>query len=630
MTRMLAHRGPDGEGFHSSAGAALGHRRLSIIDLAGGAQPMANEDGSVWVILNGEIYNYASLRQDLIARGHELRTLSDTEVLVHLYEERGADLVHELRGMFAFAIWDERRGRLLLARDRLGVKPLVYRVDAEGCRFASELKALLVDESFVRRLDPVALDLYLTYQYVPEPRTIFDGILKLPPAHTATYENGRFVLSRYWRPPFDREEPLDEREYIDQLRATLDEATRLRMRSDVPLGAFLSGGIDSTIVAAIMSRHSDRPIRTYSIGFPVKEFDETHYARLAAENLGTKHEAFVVHPDAVDVLPMLAWLYDEPFADSSAIPTYYVSELTRRSVTVALTGDGGDELFGGYERYQAVALGERFDRLPGWLRRWATASCWQRIPSSVRQRSWRRRGKRLLAMLGQEPIKRYQEWISIFGAMARQEIYTDDFRHALGSSKAAGWLEKFYAELPNRDFLTRTMYVDVNTYLSGDILTKVDIASMAHGLECRGPFLDQEMVALAGRMPASLKLRGFQKKFLLKKAFADLLPPAIRGRGKMGFGVPIDRWLRRELAPMRDDLLLGQRFRERGWLDRGVVLRLIREHDECRWDHSYRLWALLMLELWARNYLDVSSVPVPIHANRREEEPSGMTGAAGC
>lgn len=604
MTRVLAHRGPDGEGFREGSGFSLGHRRLSVIDVACGAQPLTNEEESVWITYNGEIYNFPELRAELLAKGHRFRTSSDTEVIVHLYEEHGVELVERLRGMFAFGLWDDRRRRLFLARDRLGVKPLVYRLDQDGLRFASELKSLLVEPGAPRRLDPRSLDLYLAYQYVPHPRTILEGYSKLPPGCLAVYEGGKLEIVRYWRPPYEREQALPEEEFVRRLRETLTDAVRARLQSEVPLGAFLSGGIDSTIVAGLMREVTRGPVKTFSIGFSVKEFDESNYARHAAQWLGTDHEEFFVEPDAAEVLPLLAWHYDEPFADSSAIPTYYVSRMTRRKVTVALTGDGGDEHFAGYLRYRAVQLGDRIDKMPGLVRRGLTSKLWQRIPASVRQRSFRRRLKRLLLLLGERPQTRYREWISIFGDGLRRELYTPEFRQQLADHSAADWLDRYYAELPGRDFVTRTMYVDLCTYLPCDILTKVDIASMAVSLECRSPFLDRDVAALAGCMPLSLKLSGGVSKRILKRAFADLLPPTIRRRPKMGFGVPIDRWLRGELSPLLDETVLSRRFRERGWFDPAVVERLAGEHRSKRWDHSYRLWALLMLELWARTYLD--------------------------
>lgn len=609
MSGRMEHRGPDGDGHYERPGVSLGHRRLSIIDLAGGSQPLANEDESVWVTFNGEVYNFHELTDLLQSKGHVFKTRSDTEVLVHLYEEFGPEMVTRLRGMFAFAIWDAKSRTLFLARDRLGQKPLVYWKSAEGFHFASELKSLLVDPQFPKDVDHTALDHYLAYQYVPHPRTIFEAAKKLPPAHYACYKDGQLQLHRYWKPAYETEVQRSEADYIEMLRETLTEATRLRMISDVPLGAFLSGGIDSTIVVGLMRQVSNAPVKTFSIGFPIKEFDETSYARLAAQHLQTEHEEFIVEPDAVDVVSKLAWFYDEPFGDSSAVPTYYVSRMTRQRVTVALTGDAGDELFCGYLRYQAAQIGQWFDRLPGPLRSLATARLWQKIPASPNQKSKLRRLKKLTAILGRPPETRYRHWVSIFDDDARREIYSPIFADSLTEEPASAFLDGLYAESPNRDFITRTMYVDLLSYLPVDLLTKVDIASMANSLECRGPFLDHHVVALAGQMPLSMKLRGFTKKYILKKAFPDLLVPEIRQRAKMGFGVPIDHWLRKELAPMTQDLLLSPTFAQRGWFTPEAVAKLVDDHVAGRWDHSYRLWSLIMLELWARNYLDGEPPP---------------------
>ncbi|MGE5192416.1 MAG: asparagine synthase (glutamine-hydrolyzing), partial [Deltaproteobacteria bacterium] len=422
MTTALAHRGPDDAGYYHSViaprgagcdlpraanspaerqtpgapGAALGHRRLSIIDLAGGHQPLANEDGTVWIAFNGEIYNYRELQPELERQGHRFRTSSDTETIVHLYEQHGPECVKFLRGMFAFALWDDRQKQLFLARDRLGKKPLVYRLERERLLFASELKALLEVPGVPRELNHAALSEYLTYQYVPHPHSILDGFNKLPPAHWGIYRDGKLQIERYWEPRFAKPQAnggseLTQSQARQRLRETLTEAVRLRMRSDVPLGAFLSGGIDSTIIAGLMQQLSERPVKTFSIGFPVKAFDERAYARLAAEHLGTEHHEQVIEPSALQILPKLIWHYDEPFADSSAIPMMYLSEMTRRHVTVALSGDGGDELFAGYERYRAVQLAQEFDRLPRFVRKIVAAPVWQKLPASTRQKSRRRR-----------------------------------------------------------------------------------------------------------------------------------------------------------------------------------------------------------------------------------------------
>ncbi|QDU59289.1 Asparagine synthetase [glutamine-hydrolyzing] 1 [Planctomycetes bacterium Pan216] len=606
MTYRLHHRGPDGQGIHATPGVALGHRRLAVIDPNHGRQPISNEDETIWVTFNGEIYNFAPIRHQLERLGHVFRTKTDTEVLVHLYEQHGPEMVHHLRGMFAFAIWDSRARKLFLARDRLGQKPLVYWQDDQGIRFASEIKSLAAEEGFPKQLDPLALDDFLTLQYVPAPKTIFRNVFKLPPAHTATFENGELRLQRYWTPPYQEEVRHSEAEWIEELQTTLAEATKLRLIADVPLGAFLSGGIDSTIVVGLMRQFSDSPVKTFSIGFRQRDYDETPFAREASDFHRTDHEEFFVNPDAAEIVEKLTHFHDEPFGDSSAIPTWYVSRLSRRHVTVALTGDAGDELFGGYPRYQAVRLGEWFDRMPGILRDAATWSGWQRLPGSNDQKSKTRRFKRLVESLGKEPKQRYVEWISILNRSARDALYDPEFQQQLNGYRAESRIFDLYDELPGRDFVTRTGYVDLLSYLPGDLLAKVDIASMACGLECRSPFLDQEVVALAGRMPASMKLRGLKTKHLLKQAFGHLIPTRLLKRPKMGFGVPIHAWFRNDLADMTCDLLLGQEARQRGWFRPEYINGLIEEHLSKRWDHGYRLWSLLMLELWARRYLDAT------------------------
>lgn len=635
MTMVLAHRGPDDAGYYhsffapghaarelpralecpadrarpGSPGAALGHRRLSIIDLAGGHQPLANEDGSVWIAFNGEIYNYRALQAELERQGHRFRTSSDTETIVHLYEQHGTDCVRHLRGMFAFAIWDDRAKQLFLARDRLGKKPLVYRLESERLLFASELKALLQVPGIPRELNPIAVNDYLTYQYVPHPHSILKGFHKLAPAHWALYAEGKMRVERYWKPAFAKPLAAEETESTrsqarQKLREVVTQSVQLRMRSDVPLGAFLSGGVDSTIIAGLMQQLSDRPVRTFSIGFPVKAFDERSFARLAAEHLKTEHHEQIVDPAALQILPKLIWHYDEPFADSSAIPMMYLSEMTRQHVTVALSGDGGDELFAGYDRYRAVQLAQVFDHLPRFLQKLIAAPLWQRLPASTRQKSNRRRLKRLLSALAYPAERRYLKWISIFDDARLPEILSDEFREQLGNADAAEFILDAYRECPSRDIVTRTTCADLLTYLPCDILNKVDIASMTYGLEARCPFLDHEVVDLAAAMPIEWKMRHGRGKQILIETFSDLVPAAIQRRSKMGFGVPLDHWFRGELQPLLKDVLLDPRSLARGLFRPQAVEQLVEEHVRSRWDHSYRLWSLLVLELWQQRFLD--------------------------
>lgn len=615
MVEVLRHRGPDDEGVYTShlklrpgrssaPGVALGFRRLSIIDVAGGHQPMPNEDGSVQVVFNGEIYNYRELRRRLEGTGHAFRSASDTEVIVHLYEDEGPGMLRHLNGMFALAVWDAGRGQLLLARDRLGQKPLVYFEQPGRLLFASELKSLLEAPGVPRELDPQSIDAYLAYQYVPHPRTIFRGIRKLSPGHYAVYRGDKLSVQSYWQPDFQTEDDRPERPYAEQLRETLTSSVRLRLQSDVPLGAFLSGGLDSTIIVGLMQKLCDEPLRTFSIGFPVAEFDETRYAAMAAEKFGTIHEEFRVEPDALEVLPKLVWHYDEPFADSSAIPTWYVSELTRRHVTVALTGDGGDELFAGYPRYRGVWLADKFDRLPNPVRRLLAARFWQKLPASPRQKSFLRRLKRFTDRLAEEPRRRYMHWIGIFSEALRAELYTDEFLAQLPDVDPLEFLLEAYRRSSKRDPVTSTSLTDLVTYLPCDLMTKVDIASMAHGLECRQPFLDHRVVELAARMPLREKFRRGRGKRILLEAFADLLPEPITRRKKMGFGVPIDHWFRGPLAGYVREVLTDPSTLGRGFFRPDVVRRLVDQHVGGQFDHSYRLWALLVLELWQRQWVD--------------------------
>jgi asparagine synthase (glutamine-hydrolysing) len=615
MTDALAHRGPDDAGYFTSdfrlrppyeamPGVALGHRRLSIIDIAGGHQPMANEDGSIQVVFNGEIFNFPALRQRLEGSGHKFRTQCDTEVIAHLYEDEGPDCFTHLVGMFAIAIWDANRRRLVLARDRLGQKPLVYRHNAGRLLFASELKSLLTLKELPREIDRGSLDEYLTYQYVPHPNTILRGFRKLPPAHVAIYLDDKLEVRPYWSPDFSREVPMPRGEDVAQVREKLEEAVRIRLRSDVPLGAFLSGGVDSSLIVALMQKHSAEPVKTFSIGFSEREYDESPHARGVAAFLKTEHHEFKVTPDAIAILPKLIWHYDEPFADSSAIPTWYLSKLTREHVTVALTGDGGDELFGGYRRYQAMRLGAMLDRLPDPLRAVFAMRAWQWLPASGRRQSQLWLFKRFNAALRLPPARRYLEIVSIFNEARRAELYSEDALAALPESDPFGFLSRAWQRSGKRDAAAAAMNADLITYLPCDINNKVDIASMAHGLECRQPFLDHRLVELAVRLPSSRKLSLRRSKRILRDAFSDAIPPWVWRRKKQGFGVPLDHWFRHELKDLTREMLLSQRAKDRNLFNPAAVERLFDEHQTRRFPHHPRLWSLLVLELWQREWID--------------------------
>lgn len=617
MRDVLTHRGPNagGEWFagNSSAGVALGHRRLSIIDLSdAGQQPMGNEDDQIQVVFNGEIYNYVELREDLLKRGHQFRSHTDTEVIVHLYEEYGAACVDHLRGMFAIAIYDSRDHSVLLFRDRMGQKPLYYRQTSAGLQFASELKALLQLPFVNRTVNPSALDDYLCFQYVPHPKSIYEGIQQLPPAHQLSCKNGSDTVTEYWRPPVAEE--VEETQFdstgqvLKQLRDVLTEAVQLRLRSDVPSGAFLSGGVDSTLITGLMQQLSSQPVHSFSIGFPVASFDETKYSRIAAKHLGTNHHEFIVEPSAIESYPRILWHYDEPFSDSSAIPTLALCEVTRKQVTVALSGDGGDELFAGYERYRAVELASKTDRLPKFVRQILAHPVWQSIPTSTKQKSFGRRLKRFMQGLAESKQRRYLRWLSIFDHFARKELYTGDFLKTLNDNQPAGFIDAAYQLAPDRSFMTQTAAVDMLTYLPCDIMTKVDRASMAVSLEARSPLLDHKVVEFASRLPMIEKRTPVPKGILIR-AFPELLPEAIWKRKKMGFGVPIDHWFRNELKEMLGDVLLSRRCIERGLFREEVIKRYIDDHLANRFDHSYRLWSLLILEGWFCTFMDAKQVP---------------------
>jgi asparagine synthase (glutamine-hydrolysing) len=605
MNAVLAHRGPDDAGIYCQGAVGLAHRRLSIIDLSpAGHQPMSNEDGTIWIVFNGEIYNFQDLRPDLVRRGHRFRSRTDTEVILHLYEEHGVGCLESLRGMFAFAIWDAPRRQLFLARDRLGKKPLCYQQDAEAFRFASEAKAILQDPGVEARPDPAGISHYLTYGYVPSPGSAFRGMRKLPPAHYLVCRDGKVEVARYWRLRRDRKLEHSEEEWCQQIRSRLDEAVRLRLISDVPLGAFLSGGIDSSAVVAMMS-HAAGAVKTFSIGFDEPEYDELRYARLVAERFGTEHHELVVRPDAAAVLPKITWHYDEPFGDSSAVPTYYVAEMTRRHVTVALNGDAGDENFGGYDRYVANLLAASFDRWPGaGLLRRAIRWGLRLWPQGGRRTSLLTRGRRFLDGLTEVPERRYARWFCHFYGDRKDELLSPEFRASLDGKDALDLLLAAYRESDAPDFVDATLGVDAALYLPDDLLVKVDIASMAHSLEARSPFLDHEFMEFATTIPSDLKVRGRTKKYILKRALSDLLPHEILDRPKMGFGVPIDHWLRHELRDLAHDTLLGPRCLARGYFRRATVERLLDEHVGGKANWHYLLWTLLMLELWHRTYVD--------------------------
>jgi asparagine synthase (glutamine-hydrolysing) len=599
MCRIIRHRGPDDQGVMIKPGVALGMRRLSIIDLVSGDQPISGEDGSITIVFNGEIYNFLELKPQLEARGHKFKTHSDTEAIVHAYEEFGPDCLNDLRGMFALAIWDDRARRLFIARDRAGKKPLYYTVTPNGTLvYGSELKSLLEHPDVRGELDVKALDAYLVLGYVPDPLSIFRHIHKLPPGHYLTFADGKVSVKQYWDFEFETNESRSEDDYLEELRALLDESVRLRLISDVPLGAFLSGGIDSSTVVAIMARHMGQPVKTFSIGFHEDSYNELKYARLTAEKFGTDHHEFFVTPDICSVVDELVWHFDEPFADSSAIPTYMVSKLARDHVTVILSGDGGDELFAGYTRYVVDRKREGFRFLPKQLREGVMRPLSERLPHAT----W---GRNYLHNVSLDPISRYLDSVSIFTSLNRKSLYTSEFTQQLGSTNYVSKLfQEVAGKITNDEPLDRLLYLDSKTYLPGDILTKVDRMSMAVSLEARAPLLDHKLIDFVTKIPASLKLAGLETKYLLKKAVQDLVPSEILNRPKQGFGVPIQEWINQQLRSRLRETLTESRTRQRGYLDSRYVGVLLDEHERGRRDHSMRLWSLFMLELWQRQFLD--------------------------
>ena len=611
MTDAIAHRGPDDsqtwanndhrDAYGNPVGVALGFRRLSIIDLAGARQPMSNEDGSVRMVFNGEIYNYQTLRRRLEGRGHRFATNGDGESILHGYEDDGIDCFSHLNGMFAVAIWDANRNRLVLARDRIGQKPLYYAVADNRIVFGSELKCLAAVPGICNEVDPAAIDEFLTYQYIPHPGTIWKGVRKLAPGHVAIFENGNVTVQRYWDFDPSVEVAISPQDAQERLRELLTDSVRLRMQSDVPLGSFLSGGIDSSLITAIAQGQSDSPVRTFSIGFPIAEFDETVYAAQVAKHLGTQHQRFEVTPSGVDVIDQLTWHYDEPFGDSSAVPTWYLSELTRKEVTVALSGDGGDELFAGYERYRALWLSRRLQKLFP-VHRIPGIGLLQRLPDSNKRRSVARRAKRFLEAIGQPAARRYMNWLQIFPESMRASLYTDDFVQRLPGDDPFDFLDSVWQRSDGRDLVTRASTSDILSYLPCDLCTKVDIASMAHGLEVRQPMLDHRLVEFAASLPVNLKFRGRRGKLLLQDTFSQMIPPNIFTRKKMGFGIPIGAWFRNELKPMVHDTLLADDAKIAPYFRREAVAEIVRSHEASEQNHGYRLWNLLMLEKWFRRW----------------------------
>jgi asparagine synthase (glutamine-hydrolysing) len=613
MCAGLEHRGPDSRGIHLDRQVGLGIQRLRVIDLATGDQPVYNEDRSVAVVLNGEIYNYRELRRRLTANGHRFATDGDTEVIAHLYEEEGPDFVKSLAGMFGLALWDAKREELFVARDRIGKKPLFYAERGGTISFASELWALLADGEIPREVDPAAIDRFFTYTYVPSPFSAFRAVRKLPPASLLRWRAGVTRIEPYWKADFATKLEVGSDEEAGELvRDAVREAVRRRMVADVPLGAFLSGGVDSTVVVAAMAELSSTPVKTFSIGFESTAFDELPYARYVAERFDTEHHELVVRPDAVELLPKLARHYGEPFADHSAIPSFYLAEMTRRHVTVALTGDGGDEVFGGYGRYAHGAILERFDSVPAGLRS-GVAALAARVRADGDLNSRRNRLRRAAALLPLTPQDRYVRAMSRFALDLRDSVYTPEFRAALEGS-ASETIAEPWAASTAVDPIDRMLDVDQQTYLPGDLLTKMDIATMAYGLEARSPLLDQELVALGAALPARFKVRGREKKIALRAALRGVVPDEHIDRTKQGFQVPMAEWFRTDLREMARETLLGAAAEGRGYLRQDVVAGLLQRHLDRAEDNSSLLWSMLSFELWQQQVVEARPSGERTHA----------------
>ena len=598
MCATIVHRGPDDEGIRASGPVGLGMRRLSIIDLAGGHQPIHNEDKSIWIVFNGEIYNFPELRKGLEQRGHQFYTHSDTEVIVHLYEELGADCIAKLRGMFAIALYDERREVLLLARDRLGKKPLYYAQKDGRLYFGSEIKTILAAApELASNFNARALLQYFSLQYIPDPNSAYRDIAKLPPGHLLEYKGGQVSIRQYWDvPAYGSARVTSEQECLDELERQLAEAVRIRLISDVPLGALLSGGVDSSVVVALMARASSSPVKTFSIGFADQEFNEAPYARAVAEKFGTEHHEFVVEPNVTETLDRLTTMMEEPFGDSSMIPTYHVSRIARQHVTVALTGDGGDELFAGYDRYPVHLDRMQYERIPGWAGQAFRSFVYPALGASFK-------GRRFLFNASLRGGDRYLDTVGFLTTDRERKLFSHDFLAAGNGRDVLEEVRRFYSDRQAPDRISRLLYFDTKSYLTGDVLTKVDRMSMATSLEVRCPILDHVLIEWVAALPSEWKYRSGVRKYLLRKLAERLGVPGLN-RPKQGFAMPLKHWWKDELRNTLLPILLEPKTLQRGYLNPTAVRHLVDEHLSGRRDYGQELWLLLIFELWHRNFLE--------------------------
>ena len=610
MCSKMVHRGPDEGGIFikndSYPSAGLGHRRLKIIDLSAAArQPMSNEDRTIYIVFNGEIYNFQELRKTLLDKGHKFISHSDTEVIIHLYEEEGIDCVKKLRGMFAFAIWDDKNKLLLLARDRVGKKPLLYAYKNGVFSFASEFMALIAGGNISKEVNLEAIPEYITFGYIPAPASIYKDIYKLLPGHILILRDRQITTQQYWQLDYSKKINIAFQDAAEQAGSLLEDAVKIRLYSDVPLGVFLSGGVDSSTVVGLMHKFSSgNRVKTFSIGFDDKDFDELKYARIIAQHFNTEHHEFIVKPNALEILPELVERYGEPYADSSSIPTYYVAKMTRQQVTVALNGDGGDELFGGYERYKAAYLARFYNRIPGFLRKGILEPVIDKIPGRPYAKDKLNRIKRFLKGAALPLPERYLRWVAFFDNDLQKRLYAPEFIKRSGNLNPAGNFFSLFNRLANQELIDILMCVDTDTYLPNDLLVKMDIATMANSLEARSPFLDHRLIEFVVSLKGNFKMRWLIKKYLLKNIIKDFIPKEKLRRTKMGFGIPIGRWIRNELRGLLNDTLLSPKSLNRGYFNREFIQCLVRQHLSGRADYTPQLWALLMLELWHRRVID--------------------------
>lgn len=606
MNNTLMHRGPDDEGyfFDNTAGAScgFGHRRLSIIDLYTGKQPIHNEDQTIWIVYNGEIYNFQELRHDLEKQGHKFYTKTDTEVIVHLYEQLGPECLEKLRGMFSFAIWDKKQKQLFLARDRIGKKPLNYYVDQNRLIFASETKAILKAENIIPELDLEAMHYYLTYQYVPAPYTMFKNIKKLLPAHYLIWNKSGLVIKKYWQVNFSDKINITEQDAAGQLMEQLKEATRLRLVSDVPLGVFLSGGMDSSAVVALMHLLKAPSIETFSIGFAEREYNELPYARQVAKLFNCKHHALLIKPKMLEILPKLIWHYNEPFGDYSCIPTYYVALMAKEYVKVVLTGDGGDESFAGYQRYAVFKQTKFLDLIPVFLRK-ALGTSYKILPNSPEMRSFFWQLKRFLKFMPYPDVRRYGGWMCCFDEDEKNSLYHNNITSALRNIDPLKLLENIYNKSHAQGLIDKIIATDILTYLPDDLLVKTDIATMANSLEARSPFLDHKIIEFGATVPENLKLNNTISKFILKQAFKHILPREILNRNKKGFGIPMGQWFRTDLKKYLTETLYSSKLIQDNILNKQFIDNIINVHMSGSEDYGYKLWNLLNLELWYDTFI---------------------------